>query len=66
MLQSLQGKAALAKAIEYLRTEPCGPAQYCWLSYEPENIAARALYTSMGFSENGETDGEEIVSVLKL
>lgn len=60
------GKAALAKAIEYLRTEPCGPAQYCWLSYEPENIGARALYTSMGFSENGETDGEEIVSVLKL
>jgi diamine N-acetyltransferase len=60
------GKEALAKSIEYLRTEPCGQGKYCWLSYEPENIEARALYTFMGFSENGEMDGEEIVSVLQL
>ncbi len=60
------GKAALAKSIEYLRSMPCGPAKYCWLSYEPENSIARDLYTSMGFSENGEMCGEEIVSVLEL
>lgn len=29
-------------------------------------LPPRALYTFMGFSENGEMDGEEIVSVLQL
>lgn len=57
------GKGALEAALEYLAGEPCGPAQYCWLSYEPENTGAKALYTSMGFSENGEVCGDEIVSV---
>lgn len=60
------GRAALAKAIAYVRTFPCGPASYCYLSYEPENRNARALYASMGFVENGERDGDEIVAVLPL
>lgn len=60
------GKEALHKALGYLRSEPCGKAEYCWLSYEPENIGAKALYTSMGFRETGEMCGGEIVSVLKL
>ena len=60
------GKKALAAALDYIRTFPCGSAEYCWLSYEPENKAAKALYNSFGFVENGETDGEEIVAVLKL
>ena len=60
------GKEALQVALEYLRSEPCGKAKYCWLSYEPENMVAKALYTSMGFHENGEMCGEEVVSVLKL
>jgi len=60
------GKAALIACLDYLHTLPCGPADYCWLSYEPENVTAKSLYSSMGFLENGETDGEEIVSVLKL
>ena len=60
------GKKALYASIEYLRSEPCGRAAYCWLSYEPENTGAKALYNSMGFFENGEMCGEEIVAVLKL
>ena len=52
------GKKALAAALDYIRTFPCGSAEYCWLSYEPENKAAKALYNSFGFVENGETDGE--------
>lgn len=60
------GKKALQAAIEYLRSKPCGQAAYCWLSYEPENMAAKALYNSMGFMENGEMCDEEIVAVLKL
>lgn len=60
------GKAAMAAALERIRSLPCGPAEYCFLSYEPENTAARALYHSFGFRENGELDGEEIVAILKL
>lgn len=60
------GKQALQKALEYLRTSPCGQAEYCWLSYEPENTAAKALYTAAGFIENGQMCGDEIVSILKL
>ena len=44
----------------------CGKAEYCYLSYEPENINAKRLYSKFDFIENGEMDGEEIVAVLKL
>ena len=60
------GKAALAVSLDYLRTRPCGEAAQCWLSYEPENAAARALYHAAGFHENGEICGGEIVAVLDL
>lgn len=60
------GKKALQASIEYLRSGPCGRAKYCWLSYEPENVVAKTLYNSMGFFENGEMCGEEIVAILQL
>ena len=60
------GKKALQAVLDYIRSLPCGEAKYIWLSYEPENTAAKALYGSIGFRENGETDGDEIVAVLKL
>lgn len=60
------GKAALGLALDYVRTFPCGPAKLCWLSYEPENTAAAALYHAFGFAENGEFDGDEVVAVLTL
>lgn len=60
------GSKALDKVLEYIKTYPCGPATYCWLSYEPENAVAKALYEKHGFKENGEMCGREIVSVKKL
>lgn len=60
------GKKALEASIEYLRSEPCGRGEYCWLSYEAENAGAKALYNSMGFIENGELCGDEVVAVRKL
>lgn len=60
------GRAALALALDLIRTFPCGKAEYCYLSYEPENTVAKKLYQSFGFVENGETDDNEIVAVLKL
>ena len=62
------GRAALKLAIDFVRTAPCGKAEYCWLSYEPENEIARKLYLSMGFEEKLELckEDEEIPAVLKL
>lgn len=60
------GTRAVEAALDYIRTWPCGKAGYCWLSYDPENTAAKTLYARMGFRENGETDGDETVAVLPL
>ena len=62
------GREALKLAIDFVRTGPCGASEYCWLSYEPENEAARHLYLSMGFVERPELcrEGEEIPAVLAL
>ena len=60
------GKEAVRLALDFVRTWPCGKADYCWLSYEPENGVARELYRSFGFAETGEYDGEEIIAVLEL
>ena len=60
------GRKAVQLALDYIKTFPCGEAEYCWLSYEPENIAARQLYRSFGFEETGDMDGEEVIAVLKL
>ncbi len=60
------GKKGLKLALDFIQTSPCGKAEYCWLSYEPENTVAHALYQSLGFEENGEKDGNEIVMVKKL
>ena len=60
------GREAIRLALEFIRTWPCGEAELCSLSFEPENEVARELYHSCGFWENGEMDGDEVVAVLKL
>lgn len=62
------GKEAMRLALEFIRTFPCGEAEYCWLSYEPDNTVARDLYRSFGFVEASQMpEGwEEIPAALKL
>lgn len=60
------GRKAIELALDFIKTFPCGRAEYCWLSYEPENDAARKLYSSFGFVETGEKDGEELIAILEL
>lgn len=60
------GREAIRLALDFIRTWPCGRAEYCEVSYEPENDVAARLYRSFGFVENGEMDGDEIVAILKL
>lgn len=60
------GREAIALGLDFIKSFPCGKAEYCWLSYEPENEVARKLYHSFGFVETGDRDGNEIISILKL
>ena len=60
------GKEAVRLALDFIKSFPCGEAEYCWLSYEPENSVTRQLYRSFGFEETGEMDGEELIAALKL
>ena len=61
------GREAMKLALEFIRTFPCGKAEYCWLSYNPENEAARKLYSSFGFKEMQMPEGwDEVPAVLKL
>lgn len=60
------GREAVKLALDFIKTKPCGEAEYCWLSYEPDNLVAKNLYRSFGFVETGDMDGEELIAVLKL
>ena len=60
------GRETIKLALDFIRTWPSGKAELCEISYEPDNIVAKTLYQSIGFEENGEMDGEEVVAVLKL
>ena len=61
-----QGKQTIDAVIRLIRTFPFGEAKQVWLSYEPENTRARAIYLKYGFFENGEMCGNEIVAVYDL
>ena len=64
------GRRAMEVALDYIKTFPCGKADTCWLSYEPENEVAKKLYASFGFIEQPQFykggEGEEIPAILKL
>ena len=64
------GRRAMEVALDYIKSFPCGKADTCWLSYEPENEVAKKLYASFGFIEQPQFykggEGEEIPAILKL
>ena len=60
------GKAGIKLGLDFIKTWPCREAEYCVITYEPENEAAKKLYASFGFEENGEMVDGESVAVLKL
>ncbi|MBO7673682.1 MAG: GNAT family N-acetyltransferase [Atopobiaceae bacterium] len=60
------GKQTIDAVIALIRTFPFGKASKVWLSYEPENTRAKAIYQRYGFVENGEMCGNEIVAVYEL
>lgn len=60
------GREAMGKVLEFIRSFPAGPARYCWISYGADNFAAKKLYESFGFRENGEVCHNELITVLPL
>ena len=65
------GKEALKQALDFIKTEPCGKADYALLSYERENVVAKKLYASFGFYEPEEfapyyEEDDEIFAICKF
>ncbi|SFD76880.1 diamine N-acetyltransferase [Paenibacillus catalpae] len=60
------GREAMAKILEFIRSFPAGPAQYCWIPYKDDNIVASKLYESFGFRDCGEIVHDEQITVLRL
>lgn len=60
------GKEAMAKALDLIRTFPHGKTSSVYLSYELENVVAKALYASFGFVETGRIEDGEMVAKLTL
>ena len=64
--ERFQGKGyapqILDEVMKLVRTYPYGPAEYIWLSYEPENIHGKNIYRKYGFRENGEMCDDEIIT----
>ena len=60
------GKEAMGRILDFIKTEPCGSAEKCWLSYDPENTTAQKLYHRFGFQETGDLDENEIIATLDL
>ncbi|SEG71486.1 GNAT family N-acetyltransferase [Paenibacillus sp. UNC499MF] len=60
------GRGAMNKILEFIRTFPAGPARYCWIPYGAANFAAKKLYESFGFRDNGEICDNEPITVLQL
>ncbi|MEF2246344.1 GNAT family N-acetyltransferase [Paenibacillus sp. IITD108] len=60
------GREAMTKILAFIRTFPAGPAQYCWIPYSANNIAAKKLYERYGFRDNGEICNNENITVLRL
>jgi diamine N-acetyltransferase len=58
------GRAALRLAIEQFRAMP--DCREVYISFEPNNHAARALYENVGFRDTGRIDEDEFVFLLPL
>lgn len=60
------GRAAMERALDYIRAKPFGPSDRVLLTVSPDNAAACRLYRGLGFTETGRADGDEIELELTL
>ena len=60
------GKAAILKALDYIREKPFGKSGRVLLTCNPENKVAYDMYKKLGFSETGRDDDDEKELALNL
>ena len=60
------GKAAMKACLAYIAEKPFGPSGRVVLTCNKENPKAIGLYKSLGFSETGNVDEDEIEMFLQL
>jgi len=58
------GREAMRTVLDNFRADQ--KLRVAAISYEPENHSAKKLYASLGFKENGEMAGDELLAVLNL
>ena len=60
------GSKALDLVLDYIKTKPFGSSNRVTLTCNTDNIGALKIYKNKGFTETGETDGDEIELSLNL
>ena len=60
------GREIVRQVMAEIKTKPLGEAEYCYVSYEPENIASKTTFASYGFEEDGRVIGGEVVARYKF
>ena len=60
------GTEVVRQVMEEIKTKPYGEANYCYVSYEPTNIASKTTFASYGFEEDGRVIEGEVVARYKL
>ena len=60
------GRAAVERALDYIRTKPFGDSGRVLLTCSPENRNAWKLYLDLGFAETERRDEDEIELALEL
>jgi diamine N-acetyltransferase len=60
------GREVVRQVMEEIKAKPHGEASYCYVSYEPTNIASKTTFASYGFEEDGRVLGGEVVARYKL
>jgi len=60
------GREMLRQIMDEIKTKPHGEAEYCYSSYNPDNIASKTTFKSYGYEEDGRVFGGEVVARYKM
>jgi len=60
------GREVVRQVMDEIKQKPHGDANYCYVSYEPDNIASKTTFKSYGFEEDGRVIGGEVVARYKV
>jgi len=60
------GREVVKQVMAEIKMKPHGEANYCYVSYEPTNIASKTTFASYGFEEDGRVLDGEVVARYQL